>query len=371
MQNTSNKLAALLAPVSMDRPAGSDLTYSTLFDQIREARRADDPSLAQGEWEQALKAAEWPKVAQLCEEALCTQSKDLQLAGWYTEAMTHTQGFSGASLGLRLVVNLLVQYWESLYPELDSSSLDERIGKLEWLNTQLSFALRTVALIDPELGGYGWNDWHQSREVENIGIRNPDARAAAIAEGKLSGEVFDKAVQASGADWFAGLAQEVDELQAAYIELEEIANARFGDEAPSLYELRDTIRVIQETVRRFLSQHGLSETPAPKVSPVQVVIEKAKAMVNRIATPAHIQERTGCSVTQQTGVIANRDDAIFMLNEVARYFRTNEPHSPVAPLAERAAHWARMSLEDWLAHVVKDESTLQQLNDLLGTKKQL
>ena len=32
----------LLAPVSDDRPSGESLQYSGLFDEIREARRADD-----------------------------------------------------------------------------------------------------------------------------------------------------------------------------------------------------------------------------------------------------------------------------------------------------------------------------------------
>ncbi len=57
-----------------------------------------------------------------------------------------------------------------------------------------------------------------------------------------------------------------------------------------------------------------------------------------------------------------------MLREVARYFRQHEPHSPVPLLAERAARWAEMSLEEWLLHVVKDESTLQQLRELLDVR---
>jgi type VI secretion system protein ImpA len=37
----------------------------------------------------------------------------------------------------------------------------------------------------------------------------------------------------------------------------------------------------------------------------------------------------------------------------------------VAPLAERAANWAEMPLERWLASVVKDQGTLAQLRELL------
>jgi type VI secretion system protein ImpA len=39
--------------------------------------------------------------------------------------------------------------------------------------------------------------------------------------------------------------------------------------------------------------------------------------------------------------------------------------TPVALLAERAANWAEMPLEHWLEAVIKDQSTLGQLRELL------
>lgn len=65
------------------------------------------------------------------------------------------------------------------------------------------------------------------------------------------------------------------------------------------------------------------------------------------------------------GAIRNRADAVRALRDVAKYFRHNEPHSPVSLLAERAAKWAEMPLEHWLATVIKDDGTLAQLKDLL------
>ncbi len=69
------------------------------------------------------------------------------------------------------------------------------------------------------------------------------------------------------------------------------------------------------------------------------------------------------------GSIQTRAQAVQMLGEVARYFRTHEPHSPVSLLAERAARWATMSLEEWLQHVVKDDATLGQLRELLDFRQ--
>lgn len=75
--------------------------------------------------------------------------------------------------------------------------------------------------------------------------------------------------------------------------------------------------------------------------------------------------RTGHLSHRKLVVGCSYGDAIHALWEVARYFRHNEPHSPVALLAERAAGWAEMPLEQWLAAVIKDQSTLGQLRELL------
>src|SRR5690606_34848174 len=55
--------------------------------------------------------------------------------------------------------------------------------------------------------------------------------------------------------------------------------------------------------------------------------------------------------------------------EVAGYFRRTEPHSPVAYLADKAAHWGEVPLHVRLRRVVKDQRTLEQLEDLLDSSE--
>ena len=52
-----DQMADLMQPVPGGHPAGEDMSYSLVFDQIREARRHDDPSLSMGDWEVSLKVA--------------------------------------------------------------------------------------------------------------------------------------------------------------------------------------------------------------------------------------------------------------------------------------------------------------------------
>lgn len=353
----------LMQPVSPAAPAGEDLAYSLVFDQIREARRSDDPSLAMGDWEQTLKTAEWPQVIRLCEEALQKQSKDLQLLAWYAEAQAQVNGVAGLARGLALVNGWLERYWENGFPELDPHDLDERVAKLEWMNQQLGLALRNVPMTKPEFGGYSWHQWQQSRDVENLGLKDSEAREAAIAEGKLSGDAFEKSAVLSGHGWFQAKAEELVALLTAYEELDRWADQRFGAEAPSLADIRNAIYACQDLVLRYRQQLG-GNKPAAAAQPQPV--EERKPVSQAMPSPVY----TAAPASTFNGQIRSREEAVFMLGEVARYFRHNEPHSPVSLLAERAARWAEMSLEEWLQHVVKDSGTLSQLQELLDVKQE-
>jgi len=354
MQDT---IEALLSPVAGDNPAGEDLAYSALFDQIREARRSDDPALSQGDWEQTLKTAEWPRVIRLCEAAFTEESKDLQLLVWLAEAWVRQHGISRLSDGLALLNGWTARFWQNGYPELDMQDPDERVGKLEWLNQQLSAAIRSAPLLKPEFGGYSWQAWQESREVDNLGLKNPEARDAAVAEGKLAGETFEKAATQSGVNWFSGLHDQLVKALDEYEKLEQQIDALLGQQAPSLVEIRNALYACQDLVLRYRKQNGGSAIATPAALP-----EGPSAMTQESKSPSLQHASPAVSFD---GQIRNREQAVQMLGEVARYFRAHDPHSPVSLLAERAARWAEMSLEEWLQHVIKDDSTLSQLRELL------
>src|SRR5262252_2855812 len=102
---------ALLAPISGDNPAGENLQYSGLHDEIREARRAED-ALARGDWQRELKAADWDLTLELTEKALKTQTKDLQVAAWLTDALGKKHGFPGLRDGLKVMRGLHERFWD-------------------------------------------------------------------------------------------------------------------------------------------------------------------------------------------------------------------------------------------------------------------
>lgn len=356
-------LNSLLEPIPGDDICGADLSFSDVFDEIREARRQDDPTLAQGDWESELKTAQWPRVKEIAEDILCHRSKDMQVAAWYTEAMTRLKGFEGLAQGLQVMDSLIHDFWEFCYPSFDREDLEERAGKIEWLNGQMPHVIREIPLTDRGSGAYSWLQWEESRRIDNLGLKDPAARDRAMAGGKLSGEQFDKAVLASGRVYYEKLRERVQEALVAATTLAQRVDERFGLDAPSLKDLVQATRSCDELVSKLLTRLGGPDS-------AKVSSAASPGWGRPDVLPEVTNEATfGGAAPMNGGFIVNRNDAILALREVAGYFRLHEPHSPVALLAERAANWAEMPLEKWLSAVIKDQSTLGQLRELLDIKE--
>ena len=139
-------LVAILTPIEGANPAGEDLRY-VLYDEISEARRADD-ALERGDWQRETKSADWETVLSLCVDALLNRTKDLQIAGWLTEALTVMQGFGGLATGLMIIRAYLENFWESVYPQIEDDDLEYRVGRLEFLNNSLWSRVKQIPLTD-------------------------------------------------------------------------------------------------------------------------------------------------------------------------------------------------------------------------------
>src|SRR5688500_14516406 len=112
-------LEEYLQPISEENPSGENMRYSGLYDEILEARYEDE-NLALGnlgQWKYDLKAADYRKVIELAGGALKTQTKDLQVAVWFSEALTKIHSFTGLRDSLKLVNGLQESFWETLHPE--------------------------------------------------------------------------------------------------------------------------------------------------------------------------------------------------------------------------------------------------------------
>ncbi|RPE80251.1 type VI secretion system protein TssA [Vulcaniibacterium tengchongense] len=328
-------LDALLAPVSDAAPCGEDLSFSVEFDAIQEARRADDPTLEQGEWITELKSSDWPAVAGQSGKLLQQRSKDLRLAAWWAEAQTQLQGFAGLAQGYRLVAALCDRYWEDIHPQPEDGDYEQRVGSLRWLLDQSAQWLRQLPLVQAPQGRYGL------AEIEAIHARR-DADAVAT---------LDAARRATSHEFYLRLIEALPECREALQALEQSVDARLGHEGPSFAGVRDQLERVADTARRFAREAGVLVDGYAEPTPAD------PPAVAAAAAPAG----------GGFGAIETRREAIAQLRRVAEFFRRTEPHSPVAYLAEKAARWGEMPLHIWLRRVIKDDTTLSQIEELLDT----
>lgn len=373
------ELSELLAPIVGDNPSGEWLLNASTYDAIREARRSDDPNLAQGDWKHELKVANWREVRKLASDALGNKSKDLQLAAWLSEALVRQHGFAGARDGFRLIGGLLEQFWPSLYPLPDDDGLEFRAQILELLNKTLPAAVSELKLTSSS-ADYSLNEWRESRQIE---AKGPEEREALIKEGKITGEQWDKAVAGTGRAFYEELLSDLSESLQECDKLAAIVDQQFGQYAPSLLDLKRTLEDCQSLVDGIVKKKRVLVLEPDPVTPDAEPSDAGEQAQTAQVTMDGLESRqaTHFANAENSRVVANvgslkaasleprdRADALRRLEAIADFFRRNEPHSPVAYLVQRAVRWGQMPLEEWLKEVIHDQSVLVQLNETLGIK---
>ena len=280
-------IAAILAPIPGDNPAGDDLRYSPVYDQLKEARRADD-LLDRGDWQYEVKTSDWDTVITIAVDALINKTKDLQIAAWLTEALIKVEGFDGLAAGLKILGGLLKEYWEHLYPAIEDKDLDFRVAPIEFVNDKLWPCIKQVPLTDSAITpGYSWLKWQESRQVGfEADIRNrygdvdenkKKARNELIAEGKLTAEDFDSAVALSSKTFYKSIAESLIMCQEEFGKLDKMVDEKFGLEAPRLAEIRETLDDCERIINKIVKEKKENEPDSePKLQAEDVVVPPRK-----------------------------------------------------------------------------------------------
>jgi type VI secretion system protein ImpA len=295
-------IQSFLAPIPGDNPAGEDLRYTATYEDLKEARRADDP-LDRGDWQREVKTADWNKIITIATDALTNKTKDIQIAAFLVEALSNTEGFAGVAAGLNIITGFLQEYWEHFYPQIEEGDLEYRIGPLEFLNEKLWLPVKQIPLTDRNTAGYSWMKWQESRQVGaekdtrnqsgDVDDRKREAREVLIAEGKITTEEFDSAVLLSSKAFYQTLAGNVTACVEAFKRLDETVDEKFGREAPRLTELKTSLedcdllvsKILKE--KRILEPDPVSEAPpeAPE-APTAEEISAAMVTPSELSSPA-------------------------------------------------------------------------------------
>jgi len=352
-------LDALLQPISDENPSGESLRYSGIYDEIAEARRADD-NLNQGDWVTDLKIADYAKVISLGVPALTTQTKDLQIAVWVAEALTMKHGLAGFRDGLQLLLGFHEQFWDTVHPEIDEGDMEGRANAMSWLDTNGWLALRTAPFTGGR--GLGYQDFENAKKydfpdnIDALPMEEKDRLTKLRAEAEKNRSVTMSLWNVERAETRRAAMESfnltVEECKTALSGLNRIVEEKYDrNQTPGFSNLRKTLENIDEQVKKLLAEKRIEE-------PDEV---EEEAAADADGQPA-AQKGDG----SVTGAIANRKEALRRLAEIAAFFQKTEPHSPVSYLVQRAVKWGNMGLESWLQEVIKDQSVLVQLRETLG-----
>ncbi len=285
----------ILAPMAGGSPSGEDMRYSGVYEEIKEARRADD-TLDQGEWQRDLKTSDWEKVIKTGIDTLANKTKDIQIAVWLTEALIKKAGFTGLADGLNILAVFLSDFWDTVYPAIDDGDLEFRAGPLTFLNDKVSPSINDIPLTDPaSTEGYSYSRWQESRQTGfdkdlknqygDIDENKKKARDEKISEGKITGEQFDAAASRSSKQFYISLAEEISRCKTEFERFDAVTEEKFGRDAPRLSELGKAIDDNLQLAERILKEKGGLE-PAQNKEAKQDMAEPAGAQEKRPAKKA-------------------------------------------------------------------------------------
>jgi type VI secretion system protein ImpA len=317
---------ALLAPIAGDHPSGQDLRYDPRYDQVKEARR-EDLELPAGGLSTERKIADWPLVIKLSRQLLEKETKDLQLAAWLAEALLRRDGLGGLATGAAGVRAVLDAFWETCYPAFDEDDPELRAGPLDWMGTKLDIPVRQ----SPVAPGVTLLDYQTSRLVPSEADAEANKekraqRAEALADGRRPPEDVDRAIGEANKVFYKALVADVEQSLHEVVELERVADARFGRDAPSFAKLRGALDETLRMAHATLAQKLLDD-PDPVVEEV-------------------VDDATGTPGATDGGILTPEPvspaDAASRIGVSARYLRKLDPTNPSPYLMLRGFRWGEL-----------------------------
>jgi type VI secretion system protein ImpA len=309
----------LLTPIAGDQPAGPYLRYDPIYDKIKEARKEDpfaDPPVK----------ADWRMIHDLTSEAIAKRSKDLQLAGWLTEAQLRREGIAGLREGLQLLVDLLEQFWDQVHPVIEDGDVDMRAAPLAWVGSYIDVGVR-LAPVDAKgvtLAQYLESRTVPTEEEAKWDEEKGERRKQALADKKFTPEQFEEGFAATPKAWYKQFLNDADAAIELAKRIEKIGDERLGDSAPGYKGLRDALNDIRVAAAGLL-RRKLEVDPDPAdEEPIDL----------------DVPETTG------DGTVSieprNRQDAANRIAVAARFLRKETPTDPAPYLMLRGFRWGEL-----------------------------
>lgn len=366
---------ALVQPISDENPCGIDLrenaNANSLYYQIKDARQAaraaERANMFDSE-ESANLINNWKPVAELAPKILAKESKDLEIASWYLEALIRLNGFQGLADGLELIEQLIQHCWEGIYPLPDEDGLETTVNALSGLNGisgegSLIAPMRNAPITPTgDMGEFSFWHYQQARDTDKIA--DADKKETKIASLGFSLNSIEQLIHQSENGFCIDLMAYLNRAVAAFSSINKMLREKCGDLAPPSSHIQSTLEEIQRTFRHIAKDKLIEESAASQVdSNASDDLDAQTSAHSEQSTPAHIN--TGSNANTYNGV-SHRAEAFQKMQEACDYFRIHEPHTPLVSALERLIRWGHMPLHELMAELMPDPTARAFYTQLTG-----
>ena len=376
---------ALSAPISESELCGSNFdsgentALSHAFSELRamtpiarriEAKRYELAGMGPADRQESLTHSEgksdgpqadpkWGRIAELAIEILTKHSKDTRVLVSLIESMTRLHGLPGLRDSLKVGALLLDKYKLSLFPLPDVGTESHYclvfIGRIcESDSNNIKSALYQGEIF-PESQGLSWFSHISAASLEK---RPTNEKETHIQAGGVTLDQFDSALNLiTDADELTEFDKHITEAWTEAKNFDALLTTH-SKAVIGISQIIDTLAKLQRWYR------GLIED--------RLKVIAASAPPEPEATESTTSAEGSSDATAPGGVqasISNRQQALNKLLQVANYFRTAEPHSPLSYALEQAVRWGKMPLPDLLRDLVSDDSVLTEVYRRMGIQE--
>jgi len=327
----------LLAPISEERPGGSDVTYDDDYARVATLRDTRSPEHS------------YEDVVELATEILENQSKDLTIAIWLVEALLSLEGFEGLASGLNLVHGLMDGFWDHLYPE----EIEDRAFALEFAGEGFTSRedkfepIKFVPITDWGHNTHHFEEWKGLRKDSFAGAEGGGKQA------KKKGEAEEDPRAPTAANFESGFAEtpkarykqwraELSSCSEAIASIEELVKDRFKEQKgpkPSFGKLKEVLGRTTVAVQTLLDKKlELEPDPVAEVAsePAGTGAEAGEG------SPGGSAGAGGGAPAGLAREPADAADAQRRIASAARFLRREDATNPAPYLLLRGLRWGEL-----------------------------
>lgn len=360
-------LTTLLAPISAEYPCGIDIRQDESTDsayyKLKDARtmaRADERNQVGKLEQEQEKSPHWHTILTLAHTILSTQTKDLEVACWYVEALLRIHGLAGLRDGFVLLGSLIENFWPDIYPTEDEEGLETKLAPLNGLfglsnPGTLVQPINCLPITDPK-NDPRYTSWQYQQALSLTRAPDTKTRNKKIENGTPTLEQLEAAAKKSPRHFYLELQTTLNQSIEAFNALFQVLEKDGLETLPNTSFVRSALQNIEAAIKT-IAKSMLIE----KESIDTETLEIAEDNNNLGFSPF-----TASSLS--TNTIKQRSDALAALETIAEFFLKTEPHSPISYSLRRIANWATLPLPQLLEQLIQDKLSLEAYCKLTGVE---